>query len=160
MRNRSLFTSSFFTLLVFVATLLASCKPDECEDVVCPPCPSSRFVIEYQDSLGNCVTSLQSNARIFGIRGGDTIYDYTFSDSCKAGFLVQENLEYHVVASNPALMDVIVIDSFGFQAGVENTTCCLCYPVSTIKASINNDAASITFPDSMYENTPYVRVIN
>lgn len=160
MRNRSLFTSVSITLLVFATALLVSCKPDECEDVICPPCPSSRFVVEYQDSLGNCVTSLQSNARIYGLRGGDTVYNYGFTDSCLAGFLVQENLEYHVVATNPALMDVIVIDSFGFQPGVENTTCCLCYPVSTIKASINSDQATINFPDSMYENTPYVRVIN
>lgn len=155
-------TLRYSAVLLFVALVFAACKQDPCEDVICAPCPSSRLVIEYQDSVGNCPATFDANARIYALRENgatfDTLYSYDFSDSCRAGFLVQEDVEYHLMA--PGYSEIIKVDSYQYQNPVEVTECCLCYPVDSVMLNINGNTQIVTFPEGSYENTPLIHVIN
>lgn len=152
-----------FSLLSFIFVLLmsfSSCEPDPCEDAICAPCPSSRFVMMYQDSTGACPADFHSNAVVYAIDATtlDTAYTYNFSDSCQVGFLVQEDLVYHLVSDN--FLDVIEFSSHTFQDPVMVTECCLCYPINTVDIGINGQVETVTFEAGEYENTPYVRSLN
>jgi hypothetical protein len=152
-----------YSLLGFCLVLLvslASCNKDVCEDAVCAPCPSSRFVIEYQDSTGACPAAFHSNARIYAINTTtlDTAYAYNFSDSCQAGFLVQEELMYHIVSGS--WKETIFITDFTYQEPLEVTECCLCYPVATVTVNVDGDTTTVDFPAGSYENTPMIRNLN
>ena len=152
-----------FSLLSFVFVLLvslSSCKPDPCEDQICAPCPSSRFVMVYQDSTGACLPDFHSNAIVYAIDAStmDTAYNYNFSDSCEVGFLVQEDLVYHVVSG--AVSDVIQFTGFDYQDPISVTECCLCYPINTVAIQVNGLTDSVTFNAGEYQNTPYIRRLN
>ncbi|MEM7038086.1 MAG: hypothetical protein AAF570_13970, partial [Bacteroidota bacterium] len=82
MRNKIAAVPSF--LFVAIATLLtfSACEPDPCEDAICAPCPSSRFVMQYEDSVGACLPAFHASAIVYAIDSlGDTLYNYNFSDS-------------------------------------------------------------------------------
>jgi hypothetical protein len=150
-----------FFMVGLMSIAMVGCDRNECKDVVCSPCPSSRFVMEYQDSLGNCIPAFNASARVFAISASnplDTAYSYSFSDSCKAGFLIDEAMVYHVVGGVNT-RDVISFLDVKYQDPVEVTTCCLCYPVSTLSLSLNGDTIQVSMPAGSYENNPYVRVL-
>lgn len=161
MRNSnpvSLFLKLVLALVLVVS--ITSCEEDPCEDAICGACPSSRLLLEYQDSTGACVPTFHSNAVIKGIDmlTGDTTLTYNFSDSCMAGLLVRENYQY--VISSGAYQDVVDIVSFERQDPISVTECCLCYPVSTLNVAINGDTSVVDFPTGQYDNTPQVIRIN
>lgn len=152
------FSSLFFVFVLLMG--LSACEPDPCEDAICAPCPSSRFVMMYQDSTGACPPSFHSNARVYAIDATtmDTAYNYNFSDSCEVGFLVQEDLEYHIISDSTR--DVIQFGAYDFQEPVEVGECCLCYPINTVEISVNGARETVTFNAGKYENTPFVRSLN
>lgn len=162
-RKHSFFkTTLALTGLLFISLTAVKCK-DDCEDVVCAPCPSSRFLVKYVDNAGNCDPSFYANAKIIGlnVNSGDTVYTYGLSsDSCVAGFLVQEDLVYHVVCSAPAFRDTVLIRDWEFQAGVEVKECCMCYPVEHADVWLGGDSTHVEWGDSSYENDPVIRPIN
>lgn len=150
-------------LVLFLGAILlfSSCRKNDCEDVICAPCPSSRLVIQYQDSTGMCDVNFDASAKIYAIslaNSQDTAYAYDFSDSCKAGFLVQDDVEYHLVASNYA--EVIRIERFTFQEPDIVTECCYCYPVDSVWLSIDGNTEAVVFPTGAYQNEALVRSIN
>lgn len=161
MRNSnpvSLFLKLVLALVVVFS--IASCEEDPCEDAICGACPSSRLMLEYQDSLGACVPSFHSDAVIKGIDQltGDTTLTYNFSDSCTAGLLVRENYRY--IITSGSWQDEVDIVSFERQDPINVTECCLCYPVSTLNVAINGDTSAVDFPTGQYDNTPLVIQIN
>ena len=162
--NRNLFSLSIgLTLLFLAASNLSSCKKNECEDVLCTPCPGSQFVIEYRDSLDSCISGLKNGTRIYAFRNNDmndTIYSYDFSGECTATFLVEKGIMYHVVNQALGLMDEIHIEDFEYQGPIEITSCCLCYPVAHIHGHINGEEETVNWPDGEYASTPFVRVWN
>jgi hypothetical protein len=119
-------------------------------------------VFQYVDSVGNCIPAFHASARIYAIsnKTADTLYSYTFSDSCEVGFIVADSVTYHMVASNPSTHDIIAIDSIAYQDPINVTECCLCYPAKTIKGSLNGVPLSIAFPVASYVNEPYMRILN
>jgi hypothetical protein len=151
---------SFFGLCLLLLIGLASCKQDPCEEEICAPCPSSRFVIAYQDSTGACPASFHANARVFAINTSslDTVYSYNFSDSCQVGFLVQEDLMYHVVSGS--WKETVFITDYTYQEPLSVTECCLCYPVASVTVNVDGDTATVNFPAGSYENEPYIRHLN
>lgn len=154
---------SFSALLLAGVLALTGCEKDPCKDAICAPCPSSRFVISYQDSTGACPTAFSNGARVYAISADnptDTAYVYNFSDACKVGFLVDENMVYHVRGTNPTVHDVLAISEYTYQEPVKVTECCLCYPVGTIHAVLNGDSISTDYPAGLYENEAYVRRLN
>lgn len=156
-------TVGLFAFGIMIILVASSCKKDECEDIICQPCPSSRLVINYQDSTGACPAAFDASARIHAISLtdlSDTIYSYDFSDSCKATFLVQENVEYHLVATSPAYSEVIRVEEFSYQMPDTVSECCFCYPVSQVTLNIGGDTTLVDFPVGAYENDPVIRVIN
>ena len=99
----SAFSVAAVTCLLMVM-LVSACKKDPCETAICQPCPSSRIVFQYQDSTGQCFHSLHTTARIYALhsRTLDTLYAYTFSDSCHVSFLIADSVVYHLEnASSP-----------------------------------------------------------
>jgi hypothetical protein len=161
MRNSnlvSLFLNAVIALVLVVT--VASCEEDPCEDAICGACPSSRLILEYQDSTGACVPSFHSNAVVKGIDmlTGDTTLTYNLSDSCVAGLLVRENYQY--VISSGTYRDVIDIVSFNRQDPVEVTECCLCYPVSSLEYARNGDTAVVDYPTGQYDNDPVIVPLN
>jgi hypothetical protein len=119
--------------------------------------------MEYQDSLGNCLPGFHASARVYAIAAenpADTAYSYSFSDSCEAGFLIDEEMVYHVVASSPATHDVISVVGYDYQDPISVTECCLCYPVNTVDLLVNGDSVTVTLPTGSYESTPYIRTLN
>ena len=154
---------SFSALLLAGIFVLSGCEKDVCKDAVCAPCPSSRFVMSYQDSVGACPTAFAASARVYAISASnptDTAYVYNFSDACKVGFLVDENMVYHVDATNPVLHDILYISEYEYQEPVKVTDCCLCYPVGHVHAVLNGDSITAEYPVGLYENEGYVRLIN
>ena len=142
--------------------VFASCKKDECKDAVCAPCPSSRFVMEYQDSTGACPSGFHASAKVYAISAEDptdTAYVYNFSDSCRVGFLVDENMVYHVRASSPTVHDVLYFAEYEYQEPLNVTDCCLCYPISKVSGVLNGDSVKVDYPTGKYENTGYVRIL-
>lgn len=163
MRSVKNIVSAFSLATMALLLLLSGCKTDECKDAICAPCPSSRLVMEYQDSLGRCLPGFHSSAKVYAIHAEnptDTAYTYNFSDSCHVGFLVDENMVYHVKGSNPTTHDVIYFLGYEYQEPVNVTECCLCYPVLSVNALINSDSVTIDFPAGSYENAPYIRHLN
>jgi hypothetical protein len=137
--------------------LLVGCK-EECEDVICAPCPSSRLVLEYQDSAGACLPGFHATAMVYAFdkdSPGDTVRSYNLADSCVARFIVQEDLFYHLVGAG--VRDTIVIDSFSYQEPVEVTTCCLCYPVEHADIKINGVSKHVEWEVGKYDNTAVIR---
>lgn len=156
---------TFFLTFFSIVTLLnlSSCRPDECEDEICAPCPSSRLIMTYLDSTGACIPEFHSSAVVHAIRKTapfDTAYSYNFSDSCRVGFLIQDDVDYHLVGNNPAITDIIEIESFDFQEPLAVTNCCLCYPVQTANILLNGQPISVAFVTGEYENVPQVRTVN
>jgi hypothetical protein len=148
------------TALLFTVLVGAKCK-DDCKDIICEPCPSSKLVVRYEDSTGACPASFHAGAWVIGVNPNnnlDTIYKYNLSDSCTAAFLIQENIEYHVVSGSWA--DTVLLGDFDFQPGVPVTECCLCYPLEHVNVWFNGDSSHVEFPEGAYENAPVVRTIN
>lgn len=162
-RKFSLLGPSLALAGLFFFTLAGVKCKDDCENIVCAPCPTSRFLVNYVDNLGNCDPAFYANAKVIGLNSttGDTIYSYGLSsDSCVAAFLIQENVTYHLVSWTPAFRDTISILDWEFQPGVEATECCLCYPVEHADIMIGGDSTHVEWPDSSYENVPITRTIN
>jgi hypothetical protein len=146
---------------MLMAIIVSGCKKDPCETAICQPCPSSRIVFQYQDSLGHCATSLYANARVYALhsRTNDSLYSYTFSDSCHVSFLIADSVVYHVVSANPVVNDVIKIETVEYQEPLTVTECCLCYPAAHVHGKLNNSTLTVEFPTGAYENTPFVRAL-
>lgn len=161
MRNLKAF--SFLTkisLALMLLFVMASCEEDPCEDAVCAACPSSRVLIQYEDSTGMCPAAFHAGATIQGIdmTSWDTTLNYNFSDSCQAGLLVRENYRY--IVRSGGYMDMIDILSFTYQDPISVTECCLCYPAASVTLSIDGDTTVIDYPAGQYDNTPYTIAIN
>lgn len=154
----------FLALTLIACTFfLSACDNNDCEDVVCAPCQNSRLLVQYQDSTGACPSGLSENARIVGLRSGnmtDTVYNYGLSANCMAAFILDSNVVFKVVSTNPAFEDVLSIGDFGFQPGVEVSTCCLCYPVDSLSATLNGNAIQTVFNTGQYDSNPFIRVLN
>ncbi|MEM1000125.1 MAG: hypothetical protein AAGN35_23925 [Bacteroidota bacterium] len=153
---------SFFGICLLLLFALGSCEEDPCEEAICAPCPSSRFVVQYQDSTGACPAAFDGDAIVYAIRQStqDTAYTYNFSDSCEVGFLVQEDLVYNVVAPNYGFSDMVQITDFTYQDPINVTECCLCYPIASVSVMFGVDTATVSFPAGEYENVPFVRNLN
>jgi len=151
---------SALCLLFFLSLALTSCEEDPCEDAVCASCPSSRVLVEYQDSTGACPPAFSAAGMVYGIDllTMDTALRYNFSDSCMAGLILRENYRY--VVRSGTYSDVFDVLGFTYQEPLEVTECCLCYPVANVDLSINGDSTRIDFPTGEYQNTPYVISIN
>lgn len=149
-----------FSLGLLMLLFMSSCETDPCEDAICSACPSSRLLIQYQDSTGMCPPSFHTNATVTGIDllTQDTALNYNFSDSCLAGLLIRENYRY--IIRSGAYTDVVDILGFTYQDPVSVTECCLCYPVASLSVTIDGDSSTIDFPASQYDNTPLVISIN
>lgn len=160
--HKSLPFALFFNLLValFLTVTVTSCEEDPCEDAICGACPSSRLMIQYQDSTGMCPPDFHTNAMVSGVNlaTSETLPTYNFGDSCATGLLIRENYEYTITSGT--YQDVIEVIDFSFQDPVEVTECCLCYPVSTLKIAINGDTSDVDFPAGQYDNNPLVIDIN
>lgn len=151
------------SLLALVLTIsLAACKKDPCETEICQPCPSSRLVMNYVDSTGQCIPAFHASARVVAIDNetSDTLYTYGFSDSCQVGFLVDEKVTYHLWGSNPAVHDVISIETMEYQEPINVTECCLCYPVSKVQGKFNGQDLQVDFIGGQYTNEPFIRSLN
>jgi hypothetical protein len=161
MRNRFPAVKASLFALFLLGLLVSACKKDPCETEICLPCPSSRIVMEYVDSTGNCLPSFHASARVYALhsRTADTLYTYTFSDSCKVGFLVADSVEYHLVSALHGVNDVITLDTWEYQEPINVTECCLCYPVDHMHGKLNGQSLEIEFPVGQYENTPFIRTI-
>ncbi len=145
--------------LLFISLISAKCK-HECEDIICDPCPNSRLRVEYVDSAGHCLVGLQNSAMVYGLSttSGDTLFSYTVSDSCNATFLIQDHVEYHFVAG--AFRDTISLKpGWEYQAGMEVSECCLCYPVKNADVIFGKDTTHVDWPVGEYENVPVTRTI-
>jgi hypothetical protein len=160
MRNRNSAITAILALLL-VTVFISACKKDPCEDEICLPCPSSRIVLQYQDSTGNCIPSFHAQARVYALHSAtlDTLYSYGFSDSCQVGFLVADSVVYHLVSTAHGVDDVITLDEWEYQEPITVTECCLCYPVEHMHGKINGQALEIEFPAGEYENAPFIRTI-
>ena len=161
MRNSNPVSLILKVALAFVLVIsLASCEEDPCEDAICGACPSSRLLLEYQDSTGACIPTFHSDAVVQGIDAttGDTTLSYNFSDSCTAGLLVRENYRY--VISSGAWQQIVDIVDFSQQDPVNVTECCLCYPVSTLTIAVDGDTSVVDYPTGQYDNVPVVFQIN
>lgn len=147
--------------ILFLALAGVKCK-DDCEDILCEPCPSSRLVVRYVDNLGNCLPSFHQSAMVYAVNAstGDPLYNYSLADSCTATYLVQENVIYYLVSTNPAFADTIEVLDYEFQPGIEVSECCMCYPMEHSNILVNGDSVHVEFPDSAYTNDPLIRVIN
>ena len=145
--------------VLVMSSLLVGCK-EECEDVVCSPCPSSRLVIEYRDSTtGACVPAFHSSAMVYAFdvdNPNDTVRRYNLADSCVARFIVQEDLFYHLVGAG--VRDTIVVDSFSYQEPVEVQECCLCYPIEHADIKINGVHQHVEWGAGNYDNTAIIRL--
>jgi hypothetical protein len=161
MRTKTSALSAALFACLFVVLIASACKKDPCETAICQPCPSSRMVFEYQDSLGNCVPSFHATARVYALhsRTADTLYSYNFSDSCHVSFLIADSVVYHLVSTSPAVHDVITLDTWEYQDPLEVTECCLCYPVAHIHGMLNSQALEIEFPTGEYENVAFIRTL-
>ena len=157
----SVVSLSLITCLLMVVGL-SSCKKDPCVTEVCLPCPSSRFVMAYQDTTGNCVPSFHASAWVHAIDNetSDTLYTYNFSDSCEVGFIVDVAVTYHVIGGNPVQHDVITFEEIEYQEPINITECCLCYPVDHIHGMLNAQELSVSFKPGDYVNEPFVRTID
>lgn len=161
MRTKISVLSAALFACLFLVMVTSACKKDPCETEVCLPCPSSRLVFEYQDSAGQCVPSFHATARVYALhsRTGDSLYSYTFSDSCHVSFLIADSVTYHVVSTSPAVHDVITLEEWEYQDPLNVTECCLCYPVSHLHGMLNAQTLTITFPTGNYENAPFIRTL-
>lgn len=161
MRKRFPAVTASLSALALLLLLVSACKKDPCETEICLPCPSSRIVMQYVDSSGSCLPTFHSSARVYALhsRTADTLYSYTFSDSCQVGFLVADSVEYHLISTAHGVNDVITLDNWEYQEPINVTECCLCYPVSHIHGKLNGQALEIEFPVGQYENTPFIRTI-
>lgn len=142
---------------VFVLSAWSGCHHNDCEDVICTPCPSSRLIIQYQDSTGRCDADFHAGTWIYALNRedhSDTLYRYNFSDSCQAAFLLQEDAFFKVVS--PVHEDFIQVESYTYQEPLEITECCLCYPVATAEVNINGDVQTVTFTTGEYTNPAMV----
>jgi hypothetical protein len=150
------------SIILCLLLVVTSCKKDPCETEICLPCPSSRLVFQYVDSTGNCLPAFHASARVYAIsnKTSDTLYTYTFSDSCQVGFIVADSVTYHLVGSSPAVHDIIAIDSIAYQDPISVTECCLCYPAKYIKGTLNGVPLDVAFKLGDYVNEPYVRDLN
>jgi hypothetical protein len=154
---------SFSGLLLAGMLALSGCEEDVCKEAVCAPCPSSRFVMSYQDSLGQCPPAFAASARVYAISASnptDTAYSYSFSDACKVGFLVDEDMVYHVRGTSPVVHDILYISEFEYQEPVAVTECCLCYPVGKVMGVLNGDSIQADYPAGRYENEGFIRPLN
>lgn len=160
MRNSVFKLLAPFCFLTVLTLGFSSCEEDPCEDAICAACPSSRLLVQYEDSTGACPAAFHANAIVKGIDriSNDTTLSYTFSDSCSAGFLIRENYRY--VVTSAGYRDVIDITGFEYQEPIEVTECCLCYPVAWVDLSYNGDSVRVDFPTGSYENEAYVTRIN
>ncbi|MFN8394238.1 MAG: hypothetical protein U0176_06125 [Bacteroidia bacterium] len=161
MHNRLPAVKAILVAMSLLLVFVSSCKKDPCEDEICQPCPSSRVVFQYQDSSGGCIPSFHSSARVYALhsRTADTLYSYSFSDSCTVGFLVTDSTVYHLVSTAHGVNDVISFDEKEYQDPIEVTECCLCYPVSHIHGKLNGQTLHVEFPAGQYENTPFIRTL-
>ncbi len=139
---------------------LSACEEDPCEDAICAACPSSRVIIQYQDSTGACPADFSAAGNVVGFNLNTNVADlnYAFSDSCTASLLLRENYRYTV--SSGTYSDEIEIIGFDFQEPVMVTECCLCYPASWVDLRINGDSTRVTYPDGEYDNQALVISIN
>jgi hypothetical protein len=138
---------------------VSACKKDPCETTICQPCPSSKVVFQYQDSSGRCASNLDVAARVYALQSRtlDTLYSYSFTDTCRVSFLIADSVVYHVRSTNPAIFDVVKLESIEYQEPVTVTECCLCYPADHVHGKLNNSTLAVDFPAGAYENTPFVR---
>lgn len=158
--------SNVFSLLIALPLafsflfVLSSCEDDPCEDAICASCPSSRVIVQYQDSTGACPAAFSAAGMVYGIDRltNDTTLRYNFSDSCTVGMLLRENYRY--VVRSGSYTDVFDIMAFDFQEPISVTECCLCYPAASADVSINGDSTRIAFPTGEYDNAPFVISLN
>ena len=152
-----------FFLPLLLGLAVTGCETNNCQEVICAPCPSSRFVIQYVDSTGQCISPSTPDGMIYAFMQGntsDTLYSYSFNDSCTASFIIEKNMMYHVKAGTD-IDHTVRIDGFTFQEPIWATECCACYPVDSL--SVNTDGVTdetIVFPASSYENDPYTYTVN
>lgn len=161
MRNKISALSASLLACLFLALAVGACKKDPCKDEICLPCPSSRIVFQYEDSLGQCVPSFHAAARVYALhsRTADTLYSYNFSDSCQVGFLIADSVVYHLVSTAHGVDDVIELEEWEYQEPVEVTECCLCYPVQHVHGKLNGQSLEISYPAGSYENAPFIRTL-
>lgn len=160
MRSKISVFSLALVSCLFMVIGFSACKKDPCVTEVCLPCPSSRFVMSYVDTTGNCVPSFHAAARIYAIDNEtlDTLYNYGFSDSCQVGFIVDDAVTYHLRSG--ATHDVIKFEEIEFQEPINVTECCLCYPVAHVHGKLNATTFNTEFKTGDYVNEPFVRTIN
>lgn len=153
------------TLLFFLPLALivfaTGCDNLKCQEEICAPCPSSRFTVQYQDTAGNCLADLNPAGQVYAIETSstDTLYAYSFTDSCSVGFIIEEGMEYHVTGGG-MINDVFQIGTFDFQEPVWVTECCACYPVNALSITRNGNPVDVTFPAESYVNDTYVITVN
>ena len=161
MKRRLLSKTLLFCLPLALIFLATSCDELNCQEEICAPCPSSRFTVQYQDAAGNCLSDLNPAGMVYAMETGstDTLYSYSFTDSCSVGFIIEAGLEYHVTGGG-VINDVIQIGEFDFQEPVWVTECCACYPVNALSVTRNGDPIDVTFPAESYVNDTYVITVN
>ena len=150
----------FLPLLLGIA--VTSCDNNNCQEEVCAPCPSSRFVIQYQDSTGACLSSSTPTGMVYAFHHGnmmDTLYTYSFNDSCTASFIIEENMMYQVMTGTNYSHEVM-IHGFSFQEPIWVTECCPCYPVDSLTVHVDGSHQTLAFPAESYENDPYIITVN
>ncbi len=161
-RHGSTSGAFFLSTAILCLLLVSACKKgNECRDVICDPCASSRLMIRYEDSTGACPASFHAGASIAAY--SDTSFSnlkftYNFSDSCLGAFLVEEDLVYVVLSGTWG--DTIVVDSFEYQDPVPMNNCCFCYPVEHAHIFINDSAVTVEFDSGIFDSQPVVRKIN
>ena len=163
MKNILTHTGTKLLILGVLAVLtFSSCTKNECEDIVCAPCPSSRLMVQYVDTLGGCEADFHSRASITAYSGAGFVteeFSYNLSDSCTAGFLIQEDLSYILVSDSGWVNDTFVVLQFEYQPAQGITECCFCYPLSSVTFLLNGDTTVVSYPDGEYENVPLSRDI-
>lgn len=153
-------------LLLFLPLLLGlavtSCDENNCQDEICTPCPSSRFVIQYQDSTGSCISPSSPAGVVYAMMQGntsDTLYTYNFNDSCTVGFIIEEGMMYSVKAGTN-IDHMVMLHSFTYQEPIWVTECCPCYPVDSLSVHVDGNHENLVFPAESYENDPYIITVN
>ncbi|MCB9234584.1 MAG: hypothetical protein H6581_23210 [Bacteroidia bacterium] len=145
--------------VVLLVSSLSGCK-DACEGILCNPCESSKVLLKYVDSNGDCPSDFDQRAVVSAFNNGDfndLAFTFDFADACTAGLLVEAGFAYVIEDQVLGVSDTVIVEDVEYQAPIEVTECCLCYPAEHAHLMINGQEMMAHFSTGSFISNPLER---